>query len=296
MGTWGTKLYDSDITSDVRSYYQRTIKKTNDGFLTTEKLLKTFRSELEDSDDAPLIWLALADTQWDYGRLEDHVKEKALYYLNQGGDLSRWNDESPENVEKRKKVLEQLKEKILSPQPPEKKIEKTKHYCCQWKMGDVYAYPLNSEYAKQRGIDGRYFLFHKVDEGIWYPEHIIPIVRVKITKDDQLPSDEAAFNALDYVQTGIGFERCVEKGSKVYYDEYGYLPQYRLKLINTSKRIIPKSLIYVGNFQHVDPPLLENIPRDSLETTGFIWNFFDTHMIDRYFAHTLKQAPIYKKK
>lgn len=101
---------------------------------------------------------------------------------------------------------------------------------------------------------------------------------------------------MEYVQTGIGFERCVEKGSKVYYDEYGYLPQYRLKLINTSKRIIPKSLIYVGNFQHVDPPLLENIPRDSLETTGFVWNFFDTHMIDRYFNHTLKQAPIYKKK
>ena len=35
---FGGKLYDSDITSDVRSYYQRTIKKTNDGFLTTEKL------------------------------------------------------------------------------------------------------------------------------------------------------------------------------------------------------------------------------------------------------------------
>ena len=31
-------------------------------------------------------------------------------------------------------------------------------------------------------------------------------------------------------------------------DEYGYLPIYRFELINTSKRVIPKKLNYIGNF------------------------------------------------
>ena len=296
MGTWGTKLYQDDITSDVREYYQKVIKETNNGASVTDKLLKAFSSELDDRDDAPLVWFALADTQWDYGRLEDFVKEKALYYLDQGEDLFRWNDESPENADKRKKVLDKLKEKLLSPQPLEKKIKKTKHYCCQWKMGDVYAYPLDSEYAKEKGLAGRYFLFHKVDEGIFYPEHIIPIVRVKITKDNQLPLDKKTFNDLEYVQTSIGFGRSLDPETKVYYDEYGYMPEYRLKLINTSKRIIPKNLIYVGNFQQVDPPAIENIPRDSIETQGFVWKFFDHHMIDTYFNFNLRQASIYVKK
>ena len=296
MGTWGTKLYQDDITSDVREYYQDVIKKTKDGSLTTEKLLKAFSSELDDRDDAPLVWFALADTQWDYGRLEDFVKEKALYYLEQGEDLFRWNDESPEDADKRKRILDKLKEKLLSPQPPEKKIAKTKHYCCQWKMGDVYAYPLVSDYAKEKGLEGRYFLFHKIDEGTFYPEHVIPIVRVKITKDSQLPVDIKTFNDLEYVQTSVGFERVIAPGTKVYYDEYGKLPEYRLKLINTSKRIIPKNLIYVGNFQQVDPPLIENIPRNSLETRGFLWKFFDHLMIDTYFSFNLRQAPIYSKK
>lgn len=297
MGTWGTKLYQDDVTSDVRSYYQKAIKKTKNGALATDELLKAFSSELDDHDDAPLVWFALADTQWDYGRLEGFVKEKALYYLEEGTDLSRWNNESPKDLEKRKGVLDKLKEKLLSPQPPEKKIAETKHYRCQWKIGDVYAYPLVSDYAKEKGLEGRYFLFHKIDECTWYPGNILPIVRVKMTKDSELPLDEKAFDALDYIQTGNRMDDGNnESKTGLYYDEYGFLPIYRLRLYNTSKRAIPKNLIYLGNFQHVAAPLNENFPRCDVGMPCSLWKWFDEYMINRYFNFNLRQAPIYAKK
>ena len=70
-----------------------------------------------------------------------------------------------------------------------------------WKLGDVFAYPLKSDLAKERELYGRYFLIQKVDEAAWYPRHIVPIIYVKITSDTYLPSNIEEYNQLEYVQT-----------------------------------------------------------------------------------------------
>ena len=47
----------------------------------------------------------------------------------------------------------------------------------------------------------------------------------------------------------MGKEDIAEKTKFKYeVDEYGFLPEYRILLLNTSKKIIPNNLIYVGNF------------------------------------------------
>ena len=62
---------------------------------------------------------------------------------------------------------------------------------------------MEGEEAKKRNLYGRFFLIQKVSEGTWYPGHIIPIVYVKITKDEKLPSNLSEYNALEFVQTGF---------------------------------------------------------------------------------------------
>ena len=37
-----------------------------------------------DVEEEPLFWFALADTQWNYGRLLPEVKEQALAWLDKG--------------------------------------------------------------------------------------------------------------------------------------------------------------------------------------------------------------------
>ena len=62
--------------------------------------------------------------------------------------------------EKRKQVLNELRKKLNTLQPPEKKVSQYRLYHCQWKVGDMYAYQLEGEYAKERGLNGKYLLFY----------------------------------------------------------------------------------------------------------------------------------------
>ena len=74
------------------------------------------RDIMGDSEEEPLFWFALADTQWNYGRLIPKVKEKALHFLAQDEELQRWQD-SGQKLMAWKKTLNTLKEKLESPQP-----------------------------------------------------------------------------------------------------------------------------------------------------------------------------------
>lgn len=307
MGAWGPELYQDDLAADIRDAFKEQLKRGKTGEQITKEMLEEYETELLDPDDAPIFWFALADTQWELGRLEDGVKKNALYYIQDGGDLKRWELENPREAKKRTKALEELKKKLLTPQPPKKKVSLHKLYQCEWKVGDIYAYPLESEYAQEKGISGRYFLFHKVGETIYYPGHIIPVVRVKITKSDKLPQNVNEFNDLEYVQTSV--TKCDENISQIrgksfvngivvdkyVTDEFGFLPTYRLELINTSKRVIPKKLVYVGNYKDIRPPHLEFVPED-ISIPGFMWKFFDNIMIERYCGYNLGQYEIYSKR
>jgi len=315
MGTWGSKLYQDDLAEDIRDYYKEQLRRGKKGEEITQELLAQYQSSISDSEDAPIFWFALADTQWELGRLENEVKENALKHIFIGDNLKRWKIENPKMSKVREQIIEELRQKLLSPQPPEKKLAQYKIYRCEWKHGDVYAYRLESDLAKEKGIYGRYFLIQKVDEGIWYPGHIVPIVYVKITKDEKLPSNIDEYEQLEYVQTcfskyeerfwPIDMSRPQEdiaEKSKINYqvDEYGFLPQYRIMLLNTSKKVIPKKLIYVGNFVQASCPKIEFVPHSKINIFSVFWEkfneTFETKMIKMYCGHNLRELSIYTNK
>ena len=189
-----------------------------------------------------------------------------------------------------------------------------KIYRCEWKYGDVYAYRMESELAKEKGLYGRYLLIQKIDEGTWYPGHVVPIVYAKITKDTSIPECIEEYNNSEYVQ--VGFSRYEERfwpidmtrpqediaeKSQINYqvDEYGFLPQYRLMLVATSKRMIPTNLIYVGNYQSAILPQKEFIPHSKINILSVFWEKFGESFEDRiiklFCGHNLRGLDIYKK-
>lgn len=307
MGKWGYELYQNDTCQDVKGEFEELYNGGKTVKSITKKLTEDYESIMGDMEEEPLFWFALADTQWNLGVLLPDVKEKALFWIDKETDAAvniQWN-----------KTVKALKAKLISPQPPVKKVAKKRVYQCQWKIGDVFAYKLESELAKERGLYGRYFLIRKVDEGVWYPGHIVPIVYVKITKDDKLPTNVEEYNQLEYVQTSfIKYEERffpidmsrpkedIEEKSKIDYqvDEYGYLPEYRVMLLNTSARIIPKKLIYIGNFKDAVCPQKEFVPHAKVNITTVAWKrfneTFETKMIKRYCGHNLRELSIYKNR
>lgn len=184
----------------------------------------------------------------------------------------------------------------------------------KWEYGDVFAYQLESDLAKEKGLYGRYLLIQKVDEYLWNSKDIVPIVYVKITDTAALPSNCDEFNQTEYIQTWFTRyeerffpidmsrpEEDVFEKSKINYqvDEYGFLPQYRIKLLDVSKGIVPAKLIYLGKFLDIIYPQNEFVPHSKENITRTSWGQlgeeFETKMIVRYCGHNLRELGIYRR-
>ncbi len=269
MGAWGPKLYQDDIAEDVRDYYKDQLHRGKTGVEITQELIYQNEDVLSDPDDAPVFWFALADTQWNFGRLEDVVKEKALIHIQEGYDLLRWRMENPKNAKAREKAIEELRHKLLSPQPPEKKVSQYKLYQCQWKNGDVYAYRLKGDYAKENGVEDKYLYFVKVDESTWYPGHIVPVVYFYWITSDKLLNLEELKKAKYIPQFFV---------QNVYEKEPQRKKLYLLKLLSTSSRVIPnKQLTFVGNLQDV-----KRVENEDLNSYTVSWKDLERYIIDDF--------------
>jgi hypothetical protein len=143
MGTWGVGIYSDDVACDVRDTYKEIL---GDGIGepdATKRMIEEWKDQLSDPDDAPVFWLALADTQWKQGRLQERVKLEANKVIQNGTDLDRWGPNQKIFL-KRKQVLERLKAKLETTQPPEKKVRKRFVNATDWELGDVYSLRLSS--------------------------------------------------------------------------------------------------------------------------------------------------------
>jgi len=316
MGSWGAKLYQNDDALDVRDQFKDLLRRGKTSAEITEELIEAFGDVLDNPYIGPNFWFALADTQWGLGRLQPRVKKQALAWLDKGGDLEIWKVENPKEAVVRGKVLQELRVKINSPQPPEKKISQYRLYQCEWNFGDVFAYQMESDLAKEEGFYGRYFLIQKVDEDIWHPGHVVPIVRAKFTLDDTLPTCTNEFDKLEYIQIsawctdevrrkkveGVEIDERrffppIRKEAWMETDEYGFLPTFKFKMLNTSKRTIPSKLVFVGNFPNAVPPKIEYVPDDKISLGAFDWknshNAVETRLIKNYFYYNLRQGSVY---
>lgn len=263
MGNWGYKLYQDDIAQDVRDEYVDLLRKGTSGENAAKRLADQYRSLNE--EDAAVFWFALADTMWNYGRLTVDVRAEALKYLENRTDLCRWYEQDPKNAEKRAAELELLERRLCSPQPGAKPVKPYRLYRCQWKIGDIFAYRLDGAEAKESPYESCYAYFVKVGEQPWHPGHTIPVVYFFRTVSDELVSIEQL-------------------------KEAGYLPQffvpavyekspdrkrlYRVALVCTSARSIPKKLLYMGNMGAVCP-----IKNEDMNAYALQWKRFDSYVI-----------------
>ena len=116
MGTWGTSIFEDDTAADVRADYRELLEGGLKELSATDRMIRDYAEYIEDEVDGPVFWLALAVAQWELGRLESRVADKALKVISTGADLLRW--EGSEGAAERSKVLEATKVQLLSPQCP----------------------------------------------------------------------------------------------------------------------------------------------------------------------------------
>ena len=114
MGSWGIELFADDVACDVRDDYRELIEDGVDDDDATAQVLERYGETAADDDDGPVIWLAVAVSQWEIGRLVPQIRARALAVIDSGADLERWSDE-PDLLAQRRAVLEEIRQQLTRP-------------------------------------------------------------------------------------------------------------------------------------------------------------------------------------
>lgn len=240
MGFWGSGLYANDTTSDVRDSYMECLMDQMSDQDAYDKIMEKFSEYFDDEDEGPLVWYALADTQWKVGRLLPEVKEKALYWIENNGGLDPWQD-TPCKGKGWLKTLDKLREKLNSPMPKRKNVRRPDtSYANPWNLYDVYAYQFHGKESEERGVAGKYMVLQKIGEGIPFTNLKTVVMRLQVFDRifDELPSLDDLNNVrllpLDF-PTRVDFKRN---------------PIWMSGLFDIGKKALYQSeyLIYLGNF------------------------------------------------
>lgn len=178
MGTWNASISGNDTAQDLKSEYQAAFF-YNDVETALAKIDAYVRSMFDESDEEEwsCYYYSLAEFMWKHGILTDEVRNRAVEMIDSGFGLDIWEAEGKAILNKRKKVLAEFRGKLLSPQPPKKKIRFNLHMKPIFQTGDLVAlqlktldkhYPAHSKLGEDifRGYDGKYIVLRKVGDEI----------------------------------------------------------------------------------------------------------------------------------
>lgn len=148
MGTWGYGIRQNDTVGDVQSEFEEYLKTNPDVAAATEHVKKEYAELLDDEDEAPLFWQALAEMQWTYGTLDPQVLKQVRSDLKSEIQFDLWRAESEADYRKRKSAVEKFITKIEQPRPKPKKMPKVVLRKPLFAAGDCLAIRLsNGQYG-----------------------------------------------------------------------------------------------------------------------------------------------------
>lgn len=148
MGSWGTGIRQDDFVCDVEGAFREHLKDGKSLSDATESVHKQFAETIDDCDDGPLFWLALADMQWTYGGLDPLVRQRVSEIIESDIGMERWGEPTDKLYQHRKTALAKFHDKIsrpnLKPTRPPKRINRKPKFT----PGDCLAVQLeNGQYG-----------------------------------------------------------------------------------------------------------------------------------------------------
>ncbi len=148
MGSWGVGIKQDDLVLDVINSFDDSLKSGCSLEGATNAVLNDFSESLEDKDEGPLVWIAIAESQWSYGGLDETVLSRVKDDLDKGNGLALWEESSARMYEKRKQALTRFVAKITTPNTKPKKFPKIVVRPPKFAAGDCLAVKLsNGQYG-----------------------------------------------------------------------------------------------------------------------------------------------------
>ena len=178
MGTWSASINGNDTAQDLITEY-RIAFATHD-VETALQLIESYVKKERDFDDELELCnyvYSLADFMWKKGILTDLIKDRAIRLIDNNCGLDEWKEAGEKELNKRLKVLEEFKNKLLSPQPPKKKITINLYTKEIFEIGDIIALQLNMKDVPYEKSD---IDWHKLNEEEYYSYDKKYVVLIKV--------------------------------------------------------------------------------------------------------------------
>ena len=156
MGSWGTSIFANDTACDVRGMYEELLCYGHTPEDAEQQVLQELEMDIDDPENDPDAWLALAATEWRCGRkLSEDVRKVALTLIDQPASSELW--ETEKQKVNRRKALDRLREQLNAPLPRPKRLKPLPVIHSPWNVGDVVALRL-PENDKYPALSGKYAL------------------------------------------------------------------------------------------------------------------------------------------
>ena len=192
MGTWNTSVTGNDTAKDLYIEYTAAFYKfdVEEALKRIDSYIRTEMFDESDEEEWCNYIYSLADFMWKKGILTDSIRNKAIEMIDSGFGLELWQEAGQKTFDSRKKKLTEFKEKLLSPQPPKKKIKPNVHTERIFDDGDIIAVQLQTvgkTYTEQdskpiseedfHNFDGKYVLMQLVNCYASWTSSIVPEVK-----------------------------------------------------------------------------------------------------------------------
>jgi len=291
MATWGVKLFENDLTQDIKVSIEEALglKISVKDIIRDLKVNQSF-NELSNEEQL-IFWIASSMTIWNNGYKDSDLFSKGLKSI----DIFMSNYLISEEL---KNELNDCQKKLH--ESPPKIRKKSDYYVCPWKIGDVYALPIENDNDKNNSLNGRYFIFIKRDEST-FKGNIYPIVEVKITNDKVLPKTEQEIINLETMTVDklkpeyhIMISHLDNENTKHYVDKDGMYPLKYYKISGISVNDIPKKILFIGNHPDIDISSDTNYyqPEHKWLYSGKHWKDTENDLIKRYYNLNVSKLKI----
>lgn len=230
MGAWNCSINGNDTAQDLISDYRAAFY-YNDVDTALKKIFDYVLGYLDD-DEMPDFIYSLADFMWKKGILTDEIKNKAIEMIDSNYGLEIWKEAGEKILNKRKKVLSEFKDKLVSPQPAKKKITLGMNITPIFTSGDVITFQLKTQgldcskysYFDVSNInkyDGKYIVLRKLYDHISYVSLIEPNVKDTWAAFQILPyyfdSEPKTSNLDKFFQKNIEYKDIIVTESTLFY-------------------------------------------------------------------------------
>lgn len=191
MGTWNTSVTGNDTAKDLYIEYTAAFYKfdVEEALKRIDSYIRTEMFDESDEEEWCNYIYSLADFMWKKGILTVSIRNKAIEMIDSGFGLDLWQEAGQKTFDSRKKKLTEFKEKLLSPQPPKKKIKPNVQTERIFDDGDIIAIQLQTSgkpYTEQDSkpiseedfynFDGKYVLMQLVNCYTSWTSSIVPEV------------------------------------------------------------------------------------------------------------------------